>query len=166
MTMNKPEGLSEQSGTETSDLSKARLRAWLHILKVSRKIEGELREKMRLEFGSTLPRFDVLAALYRERDGMRMSELSKSLMVSNGNVTGIVDRLVAEGLVVRMPVENDRRASIVRLTKAGEKDFAERALVHEAWVSELFSDLSSGDADALIRILRNISHHNEAPHHD
>jgi len=93
-----------------------------------------------------------------------MSELSKSLMVSNGNVTGIVDRLVAEGLVVRMPVENDRRASIVQLTKAGEKDFAERALVHEGWVSELFSDLSSNDADALIRILRTISHHNEVPH--
>jgi DNA-binding MarR family transcriptional regulator len=162
---NQSEGLPEQLGNETSDLSKARLRAWLQILKVSRKIEGELREKMRTEFSTTLPRFDVMAALYRERDGMRMSELSKSLMVSNGNVTGIVDRLVAEGLVVRMPVENDRRASIVRLTKAGEKDFAERALVHETWVSELFSDLSSDDADALIRILRNISHHNEAPHH-
>ncbi len=121
---------------------------------------------MRVEFGSTLPRFDVLAALYRERDGMRMSELSKSLMVSNGNVTGIVDRLVAEGLVVRVPVENDRRASIVRLTEAGEKDFAERALVHESWVSDVFSDLSPSDADTLIRILRTISHHNEAPHHD
>ncbi|MBX2829940.1 MAG: MarR family transcriptional regulator [Rhodospirillales bacterium] len=164
MNMNNSEGLTGQAGNETSDLSKARLRAWLQILKVSRKIEGELREKMRLEFGSTLPRFDVLAALYRERDGMRMSELSKSLMVSNGNVTGIVDRLVAEGLIVRVPVENDRRASIVRLTKEGEKDFAERALVHESWVSELFSDLSSSDADALIRILRTISHHNEAPH--
>jgi DNA-binding MarR family transcriptional regulator len=166
MNMNKSEGLSELAGNETSDLSKARLRAWLQILKVSRKIEGELREKMRTEFNTTLPRFDVLAALYRERDGMRMSELSKSLMVSNGNVTGIVDRLVTEGLIVRMPVENDRRASIVRLTPAGEKDFAERALVHEGWVSELFDDLSAGDADALIRILRNISQHNEAPHHD
>ncbi|MEQ8392080.1 MAG: MarR family transcriptional regulator [Thalassospira sp.] len=162
--MNNSEGLSGHAENETSDLSKARLRAWLQILKVSRKVEGELREKMRLEFGSTLPRFDVLAALYRERDGMRMSELSKSLMVSNGNVTGIVDRLVAEGLIVRVPVENDRRASIVRLTSDGEKDFAERALVHESWVSDLFSDLSSGDADALIRILRTISHHNEAPH--
>ncbi|WP_417826356.1 MarR family winged helix-turn-helix transcriptional regulator [Thalassospira povalilytica] len=164
--MNKSENATGPGGNETSDISKARLRAWLQILKVSRKIEGELREKMRVEFGSTLPRFDVLAALYRERDGMRMSELSKSLMVSNGNVTGIVDRLVAEGLVVRLPVENDRRASIVRLTEAGEKDFAERALVHESWVSDLFSDLSLSDADALIRILRTISHHNEAPHHD
>lgn len=162
--MNHSDDQRDQMDNETSDLSKARLRAWLQILKVSRKIEGELREKMRIEFGSTLPRFDVLAALYRERDGMRMSELSKSLMVSNGNVTGIVDRLVSEGLLVRVPVENDRRASIVRLTEAGEKDFAERALVHEAWVSELFSDLSARDADGLIRILRTISHHNEAPH--
>jgi len=120
---------------------------------------------MRLEFGSTLPRFDVMAALYRSRDGMRMSELSSALMVSNGNVTGIVDRLVTEGMLVRVPVENDRRASIVRLTEAGEKDFAERALVHEGWVSELFSDLSASDADALIRILRTVYHHNEA-HHD
>lgn len=164
MNMNHSDDLRDQMDNETSDLSKARLRAWLQILKVSRKIEGELREKMRIEFGSTLPRFDVLAALYRERDGMRMSELSKSLMVSNGNVTGIVDRLVGEGMLVRVPVENDRRASIVRLTEAGEKDFAERALVHEGWVSELFSDLSASDADGLIRILRTISHHNEAPH--
>ncbi len=162
--MNHSDDLRDLMDNETSDLSKARLRAWLQILKVSRKIEGELREKMRIEFGSTLPRFDVLAALYRERDGMRMSELSKSLMVSNGNVTGIVDRLVGEGMLVRVPVENDRRASIVRLTEAGEKDFAERALVHEGWVSELFSDLSASDADGLIRILRTISHHNEAPH--
>ncbi|PKR57055.1 MarR family winged helix-turn-helix transcriptional regulator [Thalassospira lohafexi] len=164
MNMNHSDDLRDLMNNETSDLSKARLRAWLQILKVSRKIEGELREKMRIEFGSTLPRFDVLAALYRERDGMRMSELSKSLMVSNGNVTGIVDRLVGEGMLVRVPVENDRRASIVRLTEAGEKDFAERALVHEGWVSELFSDLSASDADGLIRILRTISHHNEAPH--
>ncbi|WP_102782443.1 MarR family transcriptional regulator [Thalassospira sp. GB04J01] len=164
MNMNHSDDLRDLMDNETSDLSKARLRAWLQILKVSRKIEGELREKMRIEFGSTLPRFDVLAALYRERDGMRMSELSKSLMVSNGNVTGIVDRLVGEGMLVRVPVENDRRASIVRLTEAGEKDFAERALVHEGWVSELFSDLSASDADGLIRILRTISHHNEAPH--
>ena len=164
MNMNHSDDLRDLMDNETSDLSKARLRAWLQILKVSRKIEGELREKMRIEFGSTLPRFDVLAALYRERDGMRMSELSKSLMVSNGNVTGIVDRLVGEGMLVRVPVENDRRASIVRLTEAGEKDFAERALVHEGWVSELFSDLSASDADGLIRILRTISQHNEAPH--
>ncbi|WP_412775703.1 MarR family winged helix-turn-helix transcriptional regulator [Thalassospira lucentensis] len=164
MNMNHSDDLRDLMDNETSDLSKARLRAWLQILKVSRKIEGELREKMRVEFDSTLPRFDVLAALYRERDGMRMSELSKSLMVSNGNVTGIVDRLVGEGMLVRVPVENDRRASIVRLTEAGEKDFAERALVHEGWVSELFSDLSASDADGLIRILRTISHHNEVPH--
>ncbi|OSQ47661.1 MarR family winged helix-turn-helix transcriptional regulator [Thalassospira alkalitolerans] len=164
MNMTNPEDLRNDADNETSDLSKARLRAWLQVLKVSRKIEGELREKMRLEFGSTLPRFDVMAALYRSRDGMRMSELSSALMVSNGNVTGIVDRLVADGMIVRVPVENDRRASIVRLTPDGEKDFAERALVHEGWVSELFSDLSANDADALIRILRTISHHNEAPH--
>ncbi len=164
MNMTNPEDFRNDADNETSDLSKARLRAWLQVLKVSRKIEGELREKMRLEFGSTLPRFDVLAALYRSRDGMRMSELSSALMVSNGNVTGIVDRLVADGMIVRVPVENDRRASIVRLTPDGEKDFAERALVHEGWVSELFSDLSANDADALIRILRTISHHNEAPH--
>ena len=162
--MTNPEDLRNDADNETSDLSKARLRAWLQVLKVSRKIEGELREKMRLEFGSTLPRFDVMAALYRSRDGMRMSELSSALMVSNGNVTGIVDRLVADGMIVRVPVENDRRASIVRLTPDGEKDFAERALVHEGWVSELFSDLSANDADALIRILRTISHHNEVPH--
>lgn len=149
---------------ETTDQSKARLRAWLQILKVTRKVEAELREKMRVEFGSTLPRFDVLAALYRCKDGLRMSELSSALMVSNGNVTGIVDRLVTEGLVVRVPVENDRRASIVRLTDAGRADFAKRALVHETWISDLFADLSAEDANSLISILRPLTHTQEEPH--
>jgi len=86
------------------DLSKTRLRLWLRLLKVSRSIEGQLRENLRTEFDSTLPRFDVLAALYRYPKGMRMSELSGVLKVSNGNVTGIVDRLVNDGAVIRSSV--------------------------------------------------------------
>ncbi|MFH1804682.1 MAG: MarR family transcriptional regulator [Pseudomonadota bacterium] len=147
-----------------ADLAKSRLRAWLQILKVSRQTEAALREKMRVDFGSTLPRFDVLAALDRCEDGMRMSELSSALMVSNGNVTGIVDRLVADGMVVRVPVENDRRASIVKLTAEGRAHFTQCAQVHEGWVSELFGDLSADDADTLIHILRDVVRHKEAPH--
>src|SRR5262245_47708943 len=112
-------------------VSKARLRVWLRILKVSRIIERELRERLRVEFDTTLPRFDVMAALYRAEKGRNMSELSGVLRVSNGNVTGIVDRLVADGLIVRVPVEGDRRAMIVRLTKKGRTDFAELAEAHE-----------------------------------
>ncbi|OSQ36401.1 MarR family winged helix-turn-helix transcriptional regulator [Thalassospira mesophila] len=145
-----------ETGEETSDLSKARLRAWLQILRVSRQTEGELREKMRVEYDSTLPRFDVMAALYRAKDGLRMSALSKSLMVSNGNVTGIVERLVNEGMVTRVAVENDRRALIVKLTDEGRADFARRALVHEGWVSDLFAGMNAEDASDLIAILRRV----------
>jgi DNA-binding MarR family transcriptional regulator len=129
--------------------SKARLRLWLRILKVSRLIEGELRERLRTGFDSTLPRFDVLAALWRARDGLKMSELSGVLRVSNGNVTGIVDRLVSDGLIVRVPVAGDRRATSVRLTEKGEREFARVAAEHEAWVSELLGTVSARDAAAL-----------------
>lgn len=129
--------------------SKKRLKLWLKILKVSRRIEGELRDRLRTEFGSTLPRFDVMAALDRTEDGLRMSELSGVLKVSNGNVTGIVDRLVMDGLVERLPVEGDRRAMTVRLTKQGRKDFSALAAVHESWVNELFEQLDAEQATEL-----------------
>lgn len=129
--------------------SKARLRLWLRILKVSRIIEGELRERLRVEFNSTLPRFDVMAALFRAEAGLKMSELSGVLRVSNGNVTGIVDRLVADGLVVRVPVKGDRRAMMVRLTQKGRDDFSALAETHEGWLNDLLSPVDEPDADGL-----------------
>ena len=82
-------------------LSKQRLRLWIRILRAARAIEAEVRERLRVEFGVTLPQFDVMAALERKPDGMTMTELSRFLMVSNGNVTGIIDRLVSDKLVAR-----------------------------------------------------------------
>lgn len=138
-------------------VSKERLRLWLRILKVSRFVEAELRERLRVEFDSTLPRFDVLAALYRTEKGLRMSELSGVLRVSNGNVTGIVDRLVKDGLIMRVPVEGDRRAMIVRLTKKGRENFADLAAVHEAWVDELLGAIDPEEADHLIALFGTIA---------
>ena len=136
--------------------SKARLRLWLKILKVSRLIERELRERLRVEFDTTLPRFDVLAALYRVEKGLNMSELSGVLKVSNGNVTGIVDRLVGDGLIVRVPVEGDRRAMTVLLTEKGREHFSVLARAHESWVNELLGSLDAADADELRGLLARI----------
>ena len=110
---------AERSEPGRRPASKARLRLWLRMLGVTRLVEAELRERLRQGFDTTLPRFDVLAALHRSPAGLKMSELSSVLRVSNGNVTGIVDRLVDDGLVVRVPVEGDRRAMLVRLTAQG-----------------------------------------------
>jgi DNA-binding MarR family transcriptional regulator len=137
-----------------AEASKARLRLWLRILRVSRLIEAELRERLRTEFDTTLPRFDVLAALHRARDGLKMSELSTVLRVSNGNVTGIVDRLEAEGLAQRLPVAGDRRAMLVKLTPAGTAAFAGLADRHEAWVNELLGAVTPAEADHLIQQLQ------------
>jgi DNA-binding MarR family transcriptional regulator len=104
-------------------------------------------------FDTTLPRFDVLAALDHHADGLRMSELSSWLKVSNGNITGIVDRLVEDGLVVRVPVEGDRRAMLVRLTRKGESEFAKMAKVHAGWVDELLAELSQQEAAQLMSLL-------------
>ena len=137
--------------------TKQRLRIWLRLLKLSRRIESEIRERLRVEFSTTLPRFDVMAALYREKDSMKMSELSQALMVSNGNVTGIIERLVQDGLVVRVPVEGDRRAMLVRLTVSGREAFAKMAEVHEGWVSSMLGSLSDEDADRLLRLLGDVT---------
>lgn len=133
--------------TAIGSTSKERLRLWLRFLKASRQIETQLRELMRTEFSSTLPRFDVLAALSRYEAGLKMSQISAVLRVSNGNVTGIVDRLADDGMLVRVPVQGDRRALLVRLTKRGHEEFKMQAEKHEAWVNEMLSGFSSEDAN-------------------
>ena len=126
--------------------SKERFRLWLRLLKTTRGIESQLRENLRSEFASTLPRFDVLAALLRYDTGLKMSELSGVLRVSNGNVTGIVDRLVQDGLVIRVPVQGDRRAWLVQLTKKGREEFTAQATAHEAWIDTMLGAISSQEA--------------------
>jgi len=138
--------------------SKTHLRLWLKMLKASRLIENELRERLRVEFNTTLPRFDVMAALYRADQGLKMSKLSGELKVSNGNVTGIIDRLVKDDLVERVPVTGDRRAMVVRLTPKGKASFALMAESHEAWVSELMTSVSMSEAEQLMSTLGAIEH--------
>ena len=139
--------------TRSEPAGKLKLRLWLRLLRASRALEVELRERMRLEFGVTLPKFDVMSALDRKGSGMTMTELSRFLMVSNGNVTGIVDRLVADGLVVRVSHHSDRRAIFVKLTREGIEQFAVMAKAHEAWVNEILSDFSREDSEALAGLL-------------
>jgi DNA-binding MarR family transcriptional regulator len=129
--------------------SKVRLRLWIRLLRASRLIEGVTRERLKKQFDATLPRFDVMAALYRKADGMLMSEISRFLMVSNGNVTGIVDRLVADGFVARAQRNGDRRTSFVSLTRKGRAVFAKMAAAHENWIDELLGSLSTRDAEQL-----------------
>ncbi len=136
------------------DGSKERLRLWIRLLRASRIVESELRERLKREFNSTLPRFDVMAALHREPGGMLMTDLSRFLLVSNGNVTGIVDRLVSDGFVVRAQREGDRRTSIVRLTQRGEEEFRRMAAIHEGWIGELLSDVGEDDARRLSAMLK------------
>ncbi len=147
--------MSARQATARKDapLSKQRLRLWLQLLKATRHVENRLRENMRNSFATTLPRFDVLAMLDRAPEGLRMSDLSARLMVSNGNVTGIIDRLVKDGLVVRVPIEGDRRATLVRLTQRGREAFAEMAATHEAWVDELFAPLGQDDIERAMEML-------------
>ena len=134
--------------------SKERLRLWIRLLRASRTIEAELRERLRQEFDTTLPRFDVMAALYRAPEGMLMSGLSRFLLVSNGNVTGIVDRLVTEGLVTRARRNGDRRTSMVKLTDAGKAQFETMAAAHENWIGTLLGGVSDEDTRRLATMLK------------
>jgi DNA-binding MarR family transcriptional regulator len=136
--------------------SKQRLRLWLRLLKASRHIEGALRERVRSEFGTTLPRFDVLAALHKSDEGLTMGQLSQALMVSNGNVTGLVDRLADEGAVERQSVAGDRRSARVALTELGRADFERMAAVHEEWVTDLLSVLDDSEVAQASSLLARI----------
>ena len=135
---------------------KQRLRLWVNLLRTTRSIEADLREEMRTAYRTTLPRFDVLSALERHPGGLLMGELSRHLMVSNGNVTGIVERLVADGLVERLPVEGDRRAILVRLTPEGAAAFAAMAAQHESWIDRRLEAVDRDEAQTAIDTLSRI----------
>jgi len=136
--------------------ARQRLRLWVQILKATRHVESELRDRLRREYDTTLPRFDVLAALHGASEGMKMTELSRQLMVSSGNVTGIVDRLVADGLALREADATDRRAFRVSITAAG-RDLMGRMLVsHQAWIDELFAGVAEHDVARGVSIMMDI----------
>lgn len=135
------------------------LKLWLRMLSCTVRIENEIRSRMRATFDITLPRFDLMAQLERHPDGLRMGELSKRMMVTGGNITGITDQLEQEKLVERMPDPKDRRVYTVKLTDAGRRAFARMAEVHEGWIAELLQDMSPDDKTQLIGLLSQMKQH-------
>lgn len=133
------------------------LRLWLRLLACANLVEAPLRSRLREQFdGASLPRFDLMAQLERHREGLKMNELSRLLMVTGGNVTAIVDQLEKEGLVERLDEPDDRRAFRIRLTKSGERTFIDMARAHEEWVVDLLAGLSRRDQDELLRLLARV----------
>lgn len=129
------------------------LRLWLRLLTCTQLVEQRIRGQLRSQFDTTLPRFDLMAQLERAPEGLKMNELSRRMMVTGGNVTGITDQLVREGLVERMGVEGDRRAFRVKLTARGRRQFNQMARAHEEWIVEAFAALSDRDLTTLHRLL-------------
>ena len=129
------------------------LRLWLRLLTCTELIEREVRARLRERFDTTLPRFDLMSQLWRYPEGLKMNELSRHLMVTGGNVTGIVDLLEKDGQVERAAEPSDRRAFRVRLTRAGRKAFAEMARIHEEWIVELLAGFSRKEHAEIYKLL-------------
>jgi DNA-binding MarR family transcriptional regulator len=132
---------------------KDELRLWLRLFTCKEVIEGEVRRRLRDTFDVTLPRFDLMAQLYRAPKPMTLGELSQRMMVSNGNVTGLVDRLVEQGLLSRRPSPKDRRAQLVNLTAEGRRFFRAMARANGDWIADMLADLSSDEIETLLRLL-------------
>ena len=132
---------------------KDELRLWLRLFTCKEVIEREVRRRLRATFGATLPRFDLLAQLERAPNGMTLGELSQRMMVSNGNLTGLVDRLREQGLIKRKPSPTDRRVQIVSLSAEGKRFFRTMARANADWVGEIFADLSKDDIETLMALL-------------
>jgi DNA-binding MarR family transcriptional regulator len=135
---------------------KAELRLWLRLLTCTTLIEVEVRRRLRREFNETLPRFDLMAQLERIESGMTLGEVSKRMMVSAGNVTSLVDRLVKAGFVERRPAPHDRRSQLIRLSRRGREHFGRMAAAHERWVAELLVDLRDKDIAATMERLAKV----------
>lgn len=152
------EGTTIALDAETRALERPRdhtreLRLWLRLLTCTNMIESEIRRRLRERFDVTLPRFDLMAQLDKAPDGLSLGEISRRMMVSNGNVTGLVERLAEDGLVERRASDTDRRSTFVRLTDAGHAAFAEMAAEHAEWIGDLFTDLSPADIEGLLEHL-------------
>ncbi len=144
---------AETKAAERPRDHKDELRLWLRLLTCTTLVEGEIRRRLRERFDVTLPRFDLMAQLDKAPDGMTLSDLSKRMMVSNGNLTGLVERLVASGHLDRRTSDVDRRAQVISLTDLGRAEFRAMAAAHESWIADVFRDLGKKDHDDLMRLL-------------
>ncbi len=143
----------EKSKESAAAHSKESLRTWLRLLSCETVIEQQLRTLLRKNFSVTLPQFDVLSELERAGDPLTMSQLSKELMVSNGNVTGVIDRLEKTGFARRVRAEHDRRVQYIELTAKGKNEFNKMASQHERWLADLLSELSLTEMGKLQELL-------------
>jgi DNA-binding MarR family transcriptional regulator len=144
---------AETALAHAPDGHKDDIRLWLRMLTCTNLVEGEIRTRLRERFATTLPRFDLLAQLQRASDGMTLAEVSRHMMVSNGNITGLAARLEAEGLIARRVSATDRRAQVLRLTPRGRREFARQSAAHEDWIAGLFEGLPPEDRRALFALL-------------
>jgi len=135
------------------------IRLWLRMLATNRLVETRTRRLLQERYATTLPRFDLMAQLERAPKGLKMGELSKRMMVTGGNVTGITDLLEREGLVERVADPRDRRARLVRLTGAGRRAFAAMAEEHERWIVEAFKELSGREMAKMAALLARLKAH-------
>ena len=158
-TMKKPQQLQPDSETRASSAHAPALRLWLRMVACTHLIEGQVRSRLRSQFGITMPRFDLMSQLERAPEGLKMGELSKRMMVTGGNVTGITDQLVAEGLVVREDNPRDRRAYIVKLTPEGRKTFKRMAEGHDKWIVDLLGGLGEKERQQLYGLLATLKTH-------
>ena len=165
----RPAKRNRLDGTATGEEQKGHLelRLWLRMIGCSMKMESILSQRLRREFSTSMARFDVLAQLERFPDGLTMSELSRRLIVSNGAITGLVDKLAETGLVTRREDPQDRRSAIVRLTRKGRDNFGRMARRHEEWVVSILGELTTSAQSELLQNLtllqRNLDLHGKAP---
>jgi DNA-binding MarR family transcriptional regulator len=138
------------------------LRLWLRMLTCTQLIEKQVRSGLREEFNTTLPRFDLLSQLERTPQGMKMTELSRRMMVTSGNITPVTDQLVKEGLIERISLPDDRRAWLIRLTAQGRAHFKKMAKRHEAWIVQAFETLSSQEVNNLHTLLGRVKQHSKS----
>ncbi len=147
---------SESRATRDDHLS---VRVWLRLLACTNLVEGRVASRLRDDFDTTLPRFDFLSQLERNPAGLRMTEISKRMMVTGGNITRIADQLLAEGLITRTVAAGDRRASIVKLSAVGRRAFAEMARRHEQWIVAMFAGLGESERSQLYGLLAKLKRH-------
>jgi DNA-binding MarR family transcriptional regulator len=128
--------------------------AWLQLVRVHEKLQHHASSHLE-GYTLTPAQYDVLAQL-SDAPGMTQQALAERLMVTKGNVCGLIDRMSERGFVQRRPDPEDRRANLLFVTDLG-RDIAEKAIpAYAQFVREHLAVLDDDEQRALEALLRKV----------
>lgn len=145
---------------------KIETRIWLSVLSIESNIFSKLNGALSAQFGISVAKFEFLAQIERYPDGISLSQISANLKVTSGNVSGLVRRLLADGLITKTMSLEDRRSFIAKFTPEGKELFDKANILHAETLAHCFAEVPLSELEAALATLRSLSSGLQGRHHE